>query len=143
MLSVSHLTTKRAILLQQLEQHVGHINRINGAVAQLDELLGEMASEAEQERDEDAADASWLGPETVEPIYCTPDGPEHCAVAPPCSSCPQSMHAVDTAPPLAPAAPSMTPPSPPEMFERASEEEAVEAEDGRYVNSKGERCVLS
>jgi hypothetical protein len=41
-ITVESLQSKRSDLLTQSEQHIGQINRINGAIALLDDLILEM-----------------------------------------------------------------------------------------------------
>jgi hypothetical protein len=100
------LTAKRATLLQLIEQHVGQINRINGAVAQLDELIGELEREAEKEREEAAGwPVTDLGGIDRSPSLYWVNG--------------TGSFTLPEEAPTPDASPSMTPPSPPEMFERA------------------------
>lgn len=62
-MNLDSLQKKRADLMSQLEQHVGQINRINGAVAVLDDLILEVRQEEEtrqaQQDAEDEAAEVW------------------------------------------------------------------------------------
>jgi len=56
--TIESLEAKRASLHSHLEQHIGQINRINGAVSLLDDLIAEQ--QAEDEARETAAETDAL-----------------------------------------------------------------------------------
>jgi hypothetical protein len=62
--TIEQLQAKRGALIANLEQIVGQANRLNGAVAVIDELLKEAADEAEAAP---PAPAPPLAPETLPP----------------------------------------------------------------------------
>ena len=58
--TLESLEAKRTSLRAQLEQHVGQINRINGAVALLDDLIAEQQAEDEaRETVDEELNAIW------------------------------------------------------------------------------------
>ncbi|XUM19788.1 hypothetical protein ACRAVF_19165 [Bradyrhizobium oligotrophicum S58] len=68
-ITIEHLNTKRAALQASLEQLVGQVNRVSGAIAVIDELLQEMRAIAQEKRKEAAElDRSFLDRRDVQAL---------------------------------------------------------------------------